>query len=157
MRIGIISDSHDNLDKLNIAVDVFNANKISLVLHAGDYVAPFAVSVLNRLKMPYFGVYGNNDGEKEGLSKMSQGRIKEAPLRIIKGGKKIVVAHSLSDINFKKNNFDLVVYGHSHKAEIYKEDRAVFINPGECCGWLTGKATIAICNLADLTCHILQI
>ncbi len=39
MILGIISDSHDNLPKLKKAVTLFNKKNVSLVLHAGDYIA----------------------------------------------------------------------------------------------------------------------
>ena len=40
--IGIMSDSHDNLDAVNIAVQIFNSHECRLVIHAGDFVAPFS-------------------------------------------------------------------------------------------------------------------
>ncbi|HCL90984.1 MAG TPA: YfcE family phosphodiesterase, partial [Candidatus Atribacteria bacterium] len=41
MKIGIISDTHDNLPKIKKAVGIFNREKVELVLHAGDFVSPF--------------------------------------------------------------------------------------------------------------------
>ena len=42
LLLGIISDSHDNLPKIDAAVAKLNASRVDLVLHAGDYCAPFA-------------------------------------------------------------------------------------------------------------------
>ena len=77
MKIGIISDTHDNVPKVKEAVTIFNEEGVDLVIHAGDYIAPFAVAPLNNLKCDYVGVFGNNDGEKLGLNRVSQGRIKQ--------------------------------------------------------------------------------
>jgi uncharacterized protein len=159
-KIGIISDSHDNLDKIKIAVDILNANKVDFVFHAGDFVAPFTVPVLEKLEMGFLGVFGNNDGEKKGLSASSQGKIQEGPLKLRKFGKDIILTHSLSSIasdDLGENLPDLIIYGHTHRAEILKKGKCLFINPGECGGWLHGKSTIAICDLGDLSCHILEI
>jgi putative phosphoesterase len=49
MIIGIISDSHDNLTQIKIAVDIFNREKVELVLHAGDFVSPFTFLEFKKL------------------------------------------------------------------------------------------------------------
>ena len=49
MLIGVIADTHDNMDKLKKAVDLFNERAVELVLHAGDYIAPFTSRELRRL------------------------------------------------------------------------------------------------------------
>ncbi|RLI45996.1 YfcE family phosphodiesterase, partial [Candidatus Bathyarchaeota archaeon] len=41
MLIGIMADTHDRLPLLDKAVKRLNEEKVKLVLHAGDYVAPF--------------------------------------------------------------------------------------------------------------------
>ena len=76
MRIGILADTHDNLPKIERAVRFFNKEKVDFVLHAGDFIAPFAVSKLKGLTCSWLGVFGNNDGEKNGLSGISEGKIK---------------------------------------------------------------------------------
>jgi putative phosphoesterase len=77
MILGIVADSHDNLPKLKKAIALFNKKNTSLVLHAGDYVAPFSVGILeNNLNCEYVGVFGNCDGERAGLTKRSQGKVR---------------------------------------------------------------------------------
>lgn len=49
MKIGILSDSHDNMPKLARAVELFNEEKVELVLHAGDLVSPITANELIRL------------------------------------------------------------------------------------------------------------
>jgi len=41
MKIGIMSDSHDNMNMVAKAVELFNQRGVSRVLHAGDIIAPF--------------------------------------------------------------------------------------------------------------------
>jgi putative phosphoesterase len=65
--IGIMSDSHDNLEAIAKAVEFFNQQKVSLVLHAGDIISPFTTKEFKKLQAPLKLVYGNNDGEKKGL------------------------------------------------------------------------------------------
>ena len=39
MLIGILADTHDNLEKVDAAVRSLNAKGVEMVLHAGDYVS----------------------------------------------------------------------------------------------------------------------
>ena len=82
MRIGLIADTHDNLIQTDKAVDCFNQHRVDYVLHAGDFVAPFTVARFKNLRCEFSGVFGNNDGEKDGLVKVSGSRIHYSPLNI---------------------------------------------------------------------------
>jgi len=46
LKLGILSDTHDNVPQVRKAVALFNREMVDLVLHAGDYVAPFSVKPL---------------------------------------------------------------------------------------------------------------
>ena len=86
--IGILSDTHDNLTRVREAVRLFNDAGCDLVIHAGDFVAPFAAEELRNLRAPVKAVYGNCDGEKAGLAQVFQGlgEIADAPLRFSHAG-----------------------------------------------------------------------
>lgn len=157
MLIGILSDSHDNLTNLEKAVRFFNENKVQLVLHAGDFIAPFTIPRMKALICDYKGVFGNNDGEKQGLEHTSQGRITEGPLRFEINGEKVTLIHDLSHIDAQKEDARLIICGHTHKPQIIKENNRLTINPGECGGWLYGKSTVALVDMPQLTAQIHEI
>ena len=46
MLIGVMSDTHDNVPLIEKAVALFNDRKVGFVIHAGDYVAPFALIII---------------------------------------------------------------------------------------------------------------
>jgi putative phosphoesterase len=161
--IGIVSDSHDNLDAIREAVMFLNTQNVSMVLHAGDYIAPFTVREWKNLKCPFHGVFGNNDGERKGLvraySEMGT-ELKEFE-EISFEGKKIALYHGtitefLSAI-ISGGEYDVVVRGHTHNQEIKKEGKTLVINPGELCGYLTGKKTLCLLDLAlmEATIHVI--
>ena len=79
--IGVMSDSHDNREAIKQAVSIFNSAECELVIHAGDFVAPFAALELANLTCRVKAVFGNCDGEKQGLTRAIQhfGEIQEAP------------------------------------------------------------------------------
>lgn len=152
MILGIISDSHDNLHKLKKAITLFNKKNTSLVLHAGDYIAPFAVDMIeNNLKCEYLGVFGNNDGERKGLTDKSKGKIKGDSLELDKFGKKIFLIHDIAVADISSSKYDVVIYGHTHKEKIERRSDCWFINPGECGGWLSGKSSVATLDLISDT------
>ena len=157
MRIGIFSDTHDNLPKIEKAVKLFNQKKVDFVLHAGDYVAPFTMDKFKKLICEWQGVFGNNDGEKKGLLAKSQGRIHAPPLRIRLAGKKITMVHDRNSLDFKKEKADLIIFGHSHKAEITRIGDKLTVNPGECGGWLSGKSSVAIVDLVTSSAKIFRL
>ncbi|MBW1972906.1 MAG: YfcE family phosphodiesterase [Deltaproteobacteria bacterium] len=158
MKVGVISDTHDNVPNIKRAVEIFKKEKVDMVIHAGDFVAPFSVNPLNEMGIDYLGVFGNNDGEKVGLTNTSKGRIVDPPHIIKVAGKKILITHKLSTPElFAGAEIDLIIYGHNHKKEIKKVGSTLIVNPGECGGWLTGKSTIAIVDLIELSAKIIEI
>lgn len=159
MKIGIISDTHDNIPKIKSAVSIFNTKQVEFVIHAGDYVAPFSIAPLDDLKCDYIGVFGNNDGEKVGLARKSKDRIKVPPYQITLENRKIIILHEPNDLEnlIKGQDYDIVIYGHTHNPIIERHNKTLVINPGECCGWLSGKSTIAILEPDDLSAEIFNI
>jgi hypothetical protein len=155
MKIGLISDTHDNIPQIKKAVKIFNNYNVDFVLHAGDYVAPFSLKPYLELNSDWLGVFGNNDGEKNGLIEKSEGKIKKSPLSLEIENKKIVVVHDIQQYNGEEAN--IIVYGHSHKYDFKKDGKKIFINPGEASGWLYKEATIAIVNLKNLNVEKIKI
>lgn len=161
MLVGIMADSHDNLPAIEKAVDFFNDKKVGFIIHAGDFVAPFALKPLERIRCPWIGVFGNNDGEQTGLTGGSKGRIQPAPYELNLDGKKVVVVHDLTAVSVDKlveQGAELVISGHTHKADIKKTaGGALIVNPGELGGWLYGKKTICLVDTKDFEATLHEI
>lgn len=157
--IGVISDSHDNLTMIRRAVAVFNDARCELVLHAGDFVAPFAVKELAALNCRVKAVFGNCDGEKAGLEKALEpfGEIQEAPLVFSYGGKECLICHYHFSVPqyLASGKYDIVIFGHTHKPEVKRHGMTLAVNPGEAGGWLTGKSTVALIEPAEITAEII--
>ncbi|MBW2703567.1 MAG: metallophosphoesterase [Deltaproteobacteria bacterium] len=160
MIVGILSDSHDNLPVLDRMAKYFNEQKVGFVIHAGDFVAPFALKAFEELRCPWIGVFGNNDGEQGGLTKMSQGRIQPAPYGLNLDGKKVVVVHDLASYSkeeFASKAAEVVIHGHTHEPEIKKEGDILFINPGELGGWVNGRCTVVLLDTKTMETRIEEI
>jgi len=162
MLVGIISDSHDNLPAVEAAARKLKERRVELVLHAGDIVAPFVAPVLARCGARVFAVYGNNDGERAGLRKRFKeiGELKGDVAELEMGGRNVVVYHGhesvLAESLVASGKYDLVVLGHTHKPEIVKRGRTLVVNPGECCGYLSGKRTFAVLDTDSMNAEIIE-
>uniref|UniRef100_A0A7V3YN88 Phosphoesterase n=1 Tax=Candidatus Caldatribacterium californiense TaxID=1454726 RepID=A0A7V3YN88_9BACT len=159
MRVGVLSDSHDHLTELRRALKVLQEEGAELIIHAGDYVAPFSVAVLAELTIPWFGVLGNNDGEILGIFQKSEGRIKAPFLELEERGFRIFVSHFYqpAKLAFASGHYDLVVYGHTHEAIVKEEGKTILVNPGEVCGLLSGRPTVALCDLEKRVAKLLDL
>jgi phosphoesterase, MJ0936 family len=160
MKVGILSDSHDHLTALGRAVEIFNDEKIEFVIHAGDFVAPFSLRALEELRCPWIGVFGNNDGEQQGLTQQSKGRIQLGPYHLSLDGKKVVVVHDLTDsmrAEIIHSGARIVISGHTHKPTIERAGEVLFINPGELCGWISGRRTVALLDSTSLEVSLIEV
>lgn len=159
MLIGIISDSHDNLPAIKKAIETLNSRKVNMVIHAGDYVAPFAVRLLMELNCPWIGVFGNNDGERKGLTLISENRIQEAPYELNLGGKSVYIVHDLDmfSLNGSVPDRNIIISGHLHQASVRKTGNQIYINPGELCGYVSGKSTFAILDTEILEAEVIEL
>ena len=144
MIIGIISDSHDNIEAIDRAVELLNSEGIQLTIHLGDIVSPFCFDYFNKLKSDFIGVFGNNDGEVLFLQQKSEGKLFKPPYEVEIDGKDFVLMHEPFGINRLANEYDYVLYGHLHRIDIRKTQRGMIINPGELCGCLSRRRTLAI-------------
>ncbi len=146
MRIGIISDTHDNIPAIRKAVELFNEREVDFVIHLGDIVAPFCFDEFDKLNMDFIGVFGNNDGEWLYLEEKAKNRLFKPPYEIELDGKSFVLMHEPFGMEKLAKEYDYCLYGHLHKIDIRKTKRGHIINPGELCGYLTGKRTLVILN-----------
>ncbi len=144
----IISDSHDNLDKVRNAVKIAHQYQVSAVFHLGDFVSPFVIPILLSDEYEFFGVFGNNDGDRLFVQEKAKGRILRSPNWITFQDKKIYLMHEPRALYpaLESQKYDFVFFGHTHRLAIKGYGKSLAINPGESCGYLTGKAT---CVLLD--------
>ena len=144
MKIGVISDSHDDVTNVNKAIDVFEENKVCSVIHAGDIISPPIIKEFKRLTdegVNFFGVFGNNDGERKGLKSafdFIRGDLLGDDGKIEIDGLKFCIYHGQDlrkkDKLIRSQKFDVFIYGHSHAkySELIngKKRKTIVLNPG---------------------------
>lgn len=120
MIIGLISDTHGLLREEVIS----NLKDCDLILHAGDIGKIDVIEKLNKIANTK-AILGNVDKNIN-----SNNILNEKIIEVM--GKRVYLIHDISKISIdvKKENIDIVVYGHSHKSNIYEKDKILYINPG---------------------------
>lgn len=152
MKIGILSDTHDHLPNIRKAIELFNREKVDLVVHCGDFVSLFVIKEFEKLNSRIIATYGNNDGERvklrEWLKELDEDNELEDYLSFEADGLKFFVLHGTNreilDLIIESKKYDVVIYGHTHDRVFEEIDGVLVINPGECCGYLTGYSTVGI-------------
>ena len=134
MQLGIVSDTHDDLDAVAEAVAVFEREGVVAVVHCGDFVAPFSATPFDA-GFDCYAVRGNNDGEwalQDTVSAFGTylGEMGELTL----DGSDVAVYHGTSgplvDALVECGRYDYVLHGHTHEFAHEERDGTVRINPG---------------------------
>jgi putative phosphoesterase len=162
MKIGVLSDTHDQGELIRKAVNIFNDEKVSLVIHCGDWVSPFILHFFKELKAPMRGVFGNNDGDKFrhltfkdkwGLDLQYEERFLEMEI----DQRRLAVFHGdytgLVDALVTCGKYDLVLHGHTHQKVNQHHGKTLSLNPGSLMRETSDTVKGASIAIYDTTSH----
>jgi len=160
MRIGVVSDTHNNLKNCRRIVQLFNGARVDAVVHTGDITQAKTLAVFAALDAPLYGVFGNNDQESEGLEATAREfgfRFQDPPLDIVWSHRRIVVVHDPRDLEgaFGEDH-DLALHGHTHMLRMERKDHRLIFNPGECAGHMVGLNAVGVVDLDTLEPRLLH-
>lgn len=158
MRIGVVSDTHNHLANVARIVALFNAAGVERVVHTGDITQPKTLRALAALDAPLYGVYGNNDLERDALERTGAElgfHFVDPPLRVEWGGRRIVVVHDPLDLAAHAQGVEVALHGHDHQTAQRWHGGALVFNPGECAGHLTGHNRVGVVDLASFATELL--
>lgn len=156
-RIAVLSDSHDNIWNLDKALAQVREARADILLHCGDFVAPFIIPQLAEgFSGPIHGVFGNNDGDPFLLGQQARnwdrvtlhGQLAELQV----DGVRIAMNHypEIARPLAESGRYDLVCYGHNHLQNWERIGTCQLINPGEVMGRL-GAPSWGLFHTADLS------
>jgi putative phosphoesterase len=135
MKIGIISDTHDNVDNVIKAFKLFSDRHVERVIHCGDIIAPKTVTFFDG--PPVTAVRGNCDGDVPMITKLLKERGgehlgEEGFLEL--EGHKICIYHGTDpaklDSFIKSGGYQYVLTGHTHVLRDERIGSARVLNPG---------------------------
>jgi putative phosphoesterase len=159
MRIGVVSDTHNNLPNVRKIVALFNEAGVDRVVHTGDITQPKVLHAFSELNAPMVGVFGNNDHDPEGLATLASSLgfdFSHPPLELNWHSRKILVVHDPRDFEgILDASFQLALHGHTHLYTHYEGENGVLFNPGESAGLMAGYNRIGIVDLETLKAEVL--
>ena len=120
MKIGLMADSHDRVPAVAELLRQMREAGATMVLHAGDFVSPLIFKPFEDLHMTLAGVFGRNDGDRQGLlSRAGAGiglEIFESPHSFEVSGHQILLVHDIGDVQKRSvTSHSLVIHGFAHK------------------------------------------
>lgn len=134
MKIGILSDTHDQVQRTTGAVRLLVDEGAEALIHCGDLTGPDVV--YECAPLPSYYVFGNNDFDEDALTRaMHQigGTCLARGGEIALGGRRIAVTHGDSGREVRRLAAaapDYLVFGHSHSPTDMKTGPTRYINPG---------------------------
>jgi hypothetical protein len=160
MRIGIVSDTHNHVRNVQRIVELFNEAGVERVIHTGDITQAKTLEVFAHLHAPLYGVFGNNDQERESLEAAIGQlgfRFCEPPYELDWHGRRIIVVHDPLELDGAlAHHHELALHGHTHLHRYERRDGQVIFNPGECAGHMKGLNAIGVMDLTDLSVELLR-
>ncbi len=130
MLVGIVSDTHGNVDAIQEVIRRFMASGVILVLHLGDDYLDMLF--FEAAEMKILGVPGLYCSEYRDPTIPNQ-RIENL------AGVKILMTHSPEASTFDQPGYiapkgdatvDIVLYGHTHVPHIQEKNGVLWVNPG---------------------------
>jgi len=134
-RIGILSDTHDRLERTQRAISLLHSARVDVLIHCGDLTGPEIVTACSML--PAYFVFGNNDADQ-----VPHLRERSAETGVVCLGwgdeiqlaqRRIAVVHGHMGTDVRRlldRGPDYMLSGHSHVAGDWKEGSTRRINPG---------------------------
>lgn len=174
MKIGVISDIHDNINNLEKAIKALNKEKVDSVFFCGDLTLLSIIAQFQKLKAPVKAVFGNRDKDKISILKQIKDNKtnvayppnQELIWKFELAGKKMVISHGYHEETVNElidsGLYDFVFTGHTHSSHIERTAKTLWVNPGSICGW-TGldkkpaPVTLAIVNLKTSKAEIITL
>lgn len=134
MRVGILSDTHDQRTRTAAAVRQLVDQGAEVLIHCGDLTGPDIV--YECADLPCYYVFGNNDYDEDGLRRAMKevgGVCLGHSGEIALGGRRIAVNHGDLEREMRRiaaNRPDYLLFGHSHRTSDERNGHTRWINPG---------------------------
>jgi len=149
MKIIVLGDTHGILSKAEKALK--RENDCELILHTGDFFAD-AQRLSNRCGIPFLGVIGNCDRYDFRLKEPRESLFELAGKRLLllHGHEQKVKTGLLSLLlKGKEQEADIVIFGHTHRAEAIMEEGILLLNPGSISLPRDGAPSYALLKLGE--------
>lgn len=151
MRLGILSDTHNDHVNITAALGVMKNHGVSRIIHCGDISSTDTVWLFAGWQVEF--VYGNLDTDRSGLARVIADFQFKKIDDILHGeaeGLRYAACHghrfSVVETLLNEKLYDYLFVGHSHRRKVQKAGRTTIINPGALGGRQPESRSVAILN-----------
>lgn len=135
MRVGVISDTHDQLPRTRLAVRLLQTEGAEALIHCGDLTGPEIVAACSLL--PFYFTFGNHDADRVPCLQRAAREAGATCLdwggEVVLADRRIAVAHGHLHIDVRRlmaRQPHFLLSGHSHIAADWREGPTRRVNPG---------------------------
>jgi len=154
MRIGVISDTHDDIRALKQVVGILKAEEINVLLHCGDLCTPAVIEILSSFDI--WIARGNMDrhAELEPTARELIGASRFADRhRLTLDGRSVALVHGHREDELRRlinaGEHAYVFHGHTHRKRDQRVGPTRVINPGALGGMRWQPRTFCIIDLTS--------
>ena len=153
MKIGILSDTHNNIENLQKALAIFAQHDIEILVHCGDVNTPDTAAYLKGFQIHY--VYGNTDHAQMHIGSVIHELNPQNSAGLTFTGEVdgVLLAathgHVVTELDRLINDgrYQYVFYGHTHQRQDEMMGTTRVINPGALGGTQYEPRSICILDL----------
>jgi uncharacterized protein len=160
MRVGIISDTHGQVDFTRPAVRMFESLEVDRILHCGDIGSAEVVELFCRWPTDF--VFGNCDVDQRVLRSVIEraglvchGEFADLEIE----GVRIGLLHShdrrLFSASIGSGRYGTICYGHSHVAAVEQRGETLLVNPGAI--YRASPHSVAVLELPENKATIIEL
>lgn len=148
--VGLISDTHVPSRASAIPREVFTSfENVDFIIHAGDLVELSVIDELEQIA-PVLAVHGNMDTPetKNVLPNFNSLKVLDRKIGVIHNPGLIYGMEQMRELT-KTHGLNVLVYGHTHNANIKWEEKILYINPGSPTSpsFLLNKPSVALLKI----------
>lgn len=135
MRVGVLSDTHEQLERTRRALEALRAAGCAALVHCGDFTSVAMVTACAGVGLPF--VFGNNDADETPALERAAVEAGAVCLgwsgEVELGGRRVAVAHGHMRDDVRRllaAGPDYLLTGHSHAAHDFDAGGVRRLNPG---------------------------
>jgi putative phosphoesterase len=163
LRIGILSDTHNEVGKTRTALAALNARGVNKLVHCGDVTKPMMIGLFEGWDITF--VYGNIDRDRLGLTQAVEAMTGPASIGVVAelalNGTRIGVCHGhdeeLLETMIESKAYDLVCHGHSHSRRNQLVGQVRIINPGALGGRCPESRSVCVLDLSTRRAEFIHV
>lgn len=154
MKIGIISDTHDDLRALTVALQALRDEAVTMLLHCGDLSGPAVVEALSEFDawISRGNVDCHPELEQTVLETQGRGRLAERHTFTLNGRAAVMVhGHREGELRrlIRAGKYRYLFHGHTHRRRDERIGQTRVINPGALGGMRWQQRSFCVLKLRE--------